>query len=766
MSQDPFIRSPLSRMPNLSDIPGLPLTLPQFFRSDVQRGIISEIMLDETGRPTFLFRVTPMASDGTPERKYFLACMLQAGVGNMADKAFPPGGIYYLPQVGSRVMMVRVKTMFVIVGFFTGPLNSTLDVAVDDDGRRVSYNPGIGTAQSRLVTPPGWDVPWLFDIEPGDTLIARDHSMVKVGGRGVLLSSNPVASLIMLKMDGELLHRFTSKEELGLGWWSRFHYKRGTEKKAEDEEGYKEQKPKDGSFYRCDIAETTIYPLVKKAYLISQQGHISRSYVDMGRSSIYAEETAEVIKQETEKRNYAMIRQAIIQPIREQPSPSEEEKHERQTALQALEVSKEGVAYEIYDFQADVDGSFRLRSGNLNKCKGGQSVPPTKEMDISIEYNSKLAKFFLRIGQLGSEQTLLRMTGLTEKTASVYLKTTRAEVECRKTLRAYAKQAIRLKSKSITLDCSSLTVTGSTSFKKDVSINDTLSVGSVVIAKAYALGGSGSGGGGGGGGNTTGTQPPNKGFVAGMAGLGPLENLTFAAGLAALAGFKDAAFLSALASMQIMKGATLMKGLQGVVTLQAMKSLQGKMGQNALAFSGQLDATLKELRGGGLLGQGGEDAISFMAQFSTLGGIQGGLSGFVNNSDLTCLKGAAGTTFMTDFKDLLTSPEAENGLPYIRDVVGRLGASGLLAVPGAFADEFVAALGDVQAAFLDGGSLSDSDGVPFLSGLVTELDTNGQLTKPELVGVKGQEAMYTLYNTLAALGSDGIKPPAPPPPAV
>jgi len=58
---------------------------------------------------------------------------------------------------------------------------------------------------------------------------------------------------------------------------------------------------------------------------------------------------------------------------------------------------------EVYDYQVDANGSVRLRSGNTQKVKKGQSIQPTKEMDFSFEYDAKKQEFFLRVGPAGQD---------------------------------------------------------------------------------------------------------------------------------------------------------------------------------------------------------------------------------------------------------------------------------------------------------------------------------------------------------------------------
>lgn len=475
-------RGPLSRLPNAGPMPGSDERVEDHNRYKMFRGRIMKVNMDETGNyPTMTFTVMSLSGahvNGSALGHITDVVMLQAGVGNLADVNVLPGGMFFLPEVGSEVCVAFDGARYCIIGFYTGPIKAALETANDKEGRRISYNPGIELSVSRLIgNPPGWDVPWLFGYEPGDIVLARDRAKLKVTNKGVIISSDGPNCVRFMKNTGEVLERMGEYEGRAVGWWNRLHYTRGNASQSKQycEHPDRVSPPKDASIYRCDIIETTPYMKVLKPYIISQTGHLSRSFVSMGRSSVYAEETAKVVKDETEKKDYAVIRQVVAQPKEEQPSPSSEQQGERQTSHQAVEMNN--TDFEVYDHQVDANGSIRLRAGNKQEKVNGQGVLPTKELDLSVEYDAAKMVLFIRIGQAGAGDTTLRMTGLDTKHATAHLRTTRARI--------FARKQATVCSKKVVIKCSSLQVTGKTVFEDQVQIKNTLKVSKNCYAKKF-----------------------------------------------------------------------------------------------------------------------------------------------------------------------------------------------------------------------------------------------------------------------------------------
>ena len=460
------------------------------------RGIITKVhMTNETlntkpseGKvPTMTFDVSSLSGwpvSGAQLGHIEHVPMVQPGFGDFLNLKTPGDGIIYVPPVGSRVLVIHDGVRWVIIGFYSGPVADKESVGKDPlQARLRSHNPGIELALNRLIALPGVDIPWLYGIEPGDTLICRDYARVKICSKGVVLSSNGPNCVRFMKTNGEILERFAEYEGRAIGWWHRLHFMRGTEKHDQQhtQSSDNTDAPKDGSVYRADVLETTPYPLALKPYIVHQTGHISRSYVDSGRSCVYDEETKQVIKDETENKDYAVMRTFVAQPLKKQPSPSSKTQGERQTAKKALELSPDGTDFEVYDHQVDANGSFRLRAGNKKEKKKGQSTEPTKELDLSVEYKAKEAAILIRIGIAGAADTTLVMTGLDTKTATAHLRTTKARI--------FARERAVVCSKKIVLQCSNLEVTGKTLFQDEVEIRSKLKVSKTVKAKKYLKGG-------------------------------------------------------------------------------------------------------------------------------------------------------------------------------------------------------------------------------------------------------------------------------------
>ena len=751
------VRSPLPVLPNISHVPGRRMRLPNLF-TNFKRGRIDEILTDSTNRPNMTFRVTPVSGDGVPGDNSFVATMLQAGCSNLTDTSFAPGGIIYMPTVGSYVLMAFDRHHWCILGFYSGPISGPLEIQDDPQSQLVSFNCGLETAQNRLITPPGFDIPWLFDLQPGDTAISQGFSKIKVTSRGIILSTTPVGGLIVLGTDGEIQERFSEKEEFGLGYWKRLHYKRGTETKSATQEQYKNQKPLDGSFYKCEIVEATIYSLSLQPYVLKQSGHISRSFVNHGRSSIYAEETAATIKKEAQDGNYAIMRNAVIQPAKPDANVSQPDTAAVKAAQQALEVSTKGTSFETYDFQVDPDGSFRLRGGNTTKTKGGQNATPTQALDISLEYKASTAALTMRVGRQGSDVTHLNMSALDEHTAKVDLLTTNATINCRDSANITAIQQLNLTSNNIALNCNKLTVTGAAQLQGNVETRGNLTVDGLAVAadfiKSAPPPNSGTG-------NALGVSPANRFFLTGVEATDSATDsierkkrvgISVLSSLSVLAGLRGAVFLDTLQGLLTTQGAALPQSMQGVGALQCLSAMQGTKGISAVSFLNSLITSLTAMQTASTLGTNGTFALSFLNSLNSLPSVTGtgpgGLAEFVNLPNLSALNTTSGQTFITALFNLLTGINAANALSYLSNISTSLGLNGLLDTPGGGADGLIAGLMNIQNTFTTAFNVG---GAAAMNALIADL--GDMLTLPQIVGLEGQNALNGLTTALTSLRS-------------
>lgn len=398
------MRSPFQALPNTGSRPGYEAVQSRFIKC-----IIVRVHTDPNGTPNFLFDVRPIsdgATTGGDDNNITAVPMLQPGFGNITDTARVPAGIVYVPEVGSLVLCIYTGSRWYIHGFFTGPSKGALTNAQDPEEQRlVTYDPGIEYGLNRLIAPLKYDIPWLYGMTPGDIILGKDQTRLKLSDRGVFMAGGGTASLILLKTDGERLDRHSSHEVRGIGEWYRHNFTRGEENSDSQHQtdATLASPPQGAMAYQCHVMETSPFMAAKFPYLVSQRGHISRGFKDFGRSAIYATATSQTIIDEKKANDYSVIRVFIAQPIEDQPSPSEKDVSERTTSQQANELHKS--AYEQFDLQLDVDGSFRLRAGNTTKAPHGQGVPLTREMDLSCEYTAKALKFLFRLGKAGVDIT-------------------------------------------------------------------------------------------------------------------------------------------------------------------------------------------------------------------------------------------------------------------------------------------------------------------------------------------------------------------------
>lgn len=485
-------RTPFKALPNTGTRPGFTPTQTRFIKCQV-----IHVQVDLNKRPNLLFDVRPMAdgaSSGGAQNDILSVPMLQAGFGNITDLSRSPSGIVYVPEVGSLVLCVFDGTSFCIIGCYTGPSVGQYTKTLDAEGRLVTFQPGIEYGLNRLISPAKYDIPWLFGMDPGDIVLGKDYSRIKVCDRGVFLSGGGTGSLILLKTDGERLDRFSSHEIRGVGYWERHNFTRGTEAAAANNQTNPvlANPPDNGSAYRCQVMETSPYMAAKAPYLVFEKGHVSRGFEQRGRSAIYATATPAVIKAENDARDYCVTRVFIANPLAPQPSPTLTNQSERITAAQANELLT--AVFESFDYQLDVDGSYRMRAGNTSQIKNGQGVPPTKEMDLSFEYIAKTLKLLLRLGKAGADITSINadLTQILIHTPNLFGKIDQnVDVNAKKSISLETKDLTATATNNATVKASNIKLDGKTTITKETEIQDNLTVDKniyckgIVYAKAF-----------------------------------------------------------------------------------------------------------------------------------------------------------------------------------------------------------------------------------------------------------------------------------------
>lgn len=427
------------------------------------RGRVTNVKKDATGNvPLFLFQVAPLlGSFATGEADNIIddVPMLQAGVGSLDLSVEPPSGIIYLPEVGSIVLLGWDGSRWVILGCYSGPTRTTMEASVDIERRAISYNPGFEYAQARTQSSPGWDMPsWAFGMEPGDALLGKGRARVKVNGRGAFIGADAFSCSIFT-VDGGYIQRGGTSTRRFVGFWDVVRYQTGLDQEsmqAKTANPLQAEALTSATVVRHTVYDIGATPQQLLPYLLSQRGHISREVQNDGRSATVTEPTRMRREQELKTGDYAVIRDVLVQPTSPDPKTPGNELDE--------------IAYSLYDYQVDADGSIRLRSGNKAKVRGHQSKPATRAMDFDLEFDAAKQRFRIRVGQSGAETALVEI----DAKGKVTVACNSAEV--------IAKGPVEVQGSKVTVKANSITLDGNVAITGGLTVDRTISAKGEVTA--------------------------------------------------------------------------------------------------------------------------------------------------------------------------------------------------------------------------------------------------------------------------------------------
>ncbi|MFA6132466.1 MAG: hypothetical protein WC869_00465 [Phycisphaerae bacterium] len=367
-----------------------------------------------TLQPTMTFEVIPDGGNPTASTDGVIkdVIMLQAGFSSLSVTDSSPGGIVYIPEVGSQVLIMHDGRRWVILGFYTGPCQTARENAKDPEGQRISFNPGIELPMSRMNLQPGLDnTPhWAFVAESGDAIMSKGDARVKVNGLGAIIGANAMCWSIY-KSDGLTLERSVMREHRMAGYHFKHFFSPGLDANAiATAPPGSLAVPNPGAyFYQAEVLDLAPDPLLLKPYYLRQRGHVGGFDYYTGHQSGLSLNSTYNVANEYASKVYSVIRDAIVQPLKPVGglAPGVE-------LFPGLASSAE-----VYDYQVDANGSFRLRAGNKGVVPGGQSQFPTYQMDLSIEYSALLGEYSIRLGPAGSPAALVKIAGFSAATSKV-----------------------------------------------------------------------------------------------------------------------------------------------------------------------------------------------------------------------------------------------------------------------------------------------------------------------------------------------------------
>lgn len=388
---------------------------PQILRGRISKvNMISGRAGNRTLQPTMTFDVVADAGNPTASTDGTIkdVIMLQAGFSSPSILDQAPGGIVYIPEVGSVAMIMHDGRRWVIIGFYTGPVQSARETSEDPEGLTISYNPGIELPMNRMNLQPGLDnTPhWAFAAEPGDAILSKGDARVKVNAFGAIIGANALAWSIY-KSDGLVLERSVMREERMAGYQFRHFFHPGLQADAiaTAVPGALAVVNPGAFFYQAEVLDTAPDNQLLKPYYLRQRGHVSGFDLYTGHQAALPLNTTASVAAETISKTFAVIRDAVVQPLSpvDTLTPGSELYPGRATSA------------EVYDYQVDAKGSVRLRAGNRSLVPGGQSASPTSEMDLSVEYNANTGAYSIRLGTAGAPAALVTIKALTPADAEV-----------------------------------------------------------------------------------------------------------------------------------------------------------------------------------------------------------------------------------------------------------------------------------------------------------------------------------------------------------
>jgi hypothetical protein len=348
------------------------------FRATVERVIRSEL----TGAPTLLFDVIPEGTEyygGSRPGIIENVALLQAGFGSLTNSFNAPTGIIYIPEVGSKVAVAFDGSGYIIIGFYTGPAKNS-----GDFGNQVSMNPGIETTENKVGgSSLGGEREWFFGINPGDVVLGKGLSRLKLTGEAVIAASSPNCMTLWKTNDGKI-ERCKELDVRMLGYMKSHKAEMGVKSSATAHFNAPSAVPAPaGATVTTEIFEATPYAKAKKSFLLEQKGHVTSSLKADARQAILGNQNILEYTAEEESGKFTLDRKSVITPL--------------PTARLGLTMSGETRQdhYITYDKQIDSDGSFREKAGNVKKLV---SPPDQLVPDLDIKYDAKTNTYSFRVG--------------------------------------------------------------------------------------------------------------------------------------------------------------------------------------------------------------------------------------------------------------------------------------------------------------------------------------------------------------------------------
>lgn len=419
-----MLRTPFAALP--ANGSALPPRLGSVMRGTIRA--VNFIPGSSNNVPDMTFTVAP--TSGAFGIQYQVV-LLQPLFGNLTTPGQSPTGLVVVPEVGASVACIWDGSKWAIFGFYTGPLATQEETNKDAELLQGSYNPGIEFAQSRRDAAPGWNIPTMFGISPGDIVLGKRDARFKVNGMGALVAAN-ANCLRMYKVDGEILEYAERLQSRLVGFWMRHrpYYGQAFAQAAHTADSQLAGPAMDAFVTRTEVTDVSPYPLALAPYHLKQRGFVSRSTLNAGRSATETVPLANTVAGEQRTHDHVVMRDAIIQPTTQ--------------GQEAVGRELDAAHFETFDQQVDADGSFRIRAGNRSRRPGGQTNTPTGEMDFSLEYDAVAGKYTLRVGSSGTDAAKVSISGKTATDSIVEVQAAKVTINAQDGMDVTSKTEIKI----------------------------------------------------------------------------------------------------------------------------------------------------------------------------------------------------------------------------------------------------------------------------------------------------------------------------------
>lgn len=446
------------------------------FRARIVRVIREKIDQDSVA---MLFDVVPdnatvmSSGDNIGTSTITNVAMLQAGFGSLTEETTSPTGIVYIPEEGSRVLVAHDGVQYVIVGFYTGP--SKTSETTDAAGIQSSMNPGLEKAATKVnssVT--SFSPDWLYGAKPGDVILGKGISRVKVTSEVALIGTGPNCMTIY-KSDWSKLERCKELDSRMIGYQKSHKVHFGNETQGLLHTARPKAVPAPtGAAITTEVFESTPYAQAKKAMFIAQRGHITEKFKANVRQAILGEQSLLDISAEETAGVFTAARDFVAKPL---PTA-------RPGLVPRDELNVDH--YETFDRQTDSDGSWFIKAGNSARLIGPVSKASSK-LDMDMSYDAQTGDFRLALGKSGSFIASMTLNGATGEIAVTGNKVTtdaklQARVICGQSSLLMTQTDVVIDTKNLKIKANSMVVDAPRSeFKGRVNATTDVTVGQISL---------------------------------------------------------------------------------------------------------------------------------------------------------------------------------------------------------------------------------------------------------------------------------------------